>query len=302
MVGSALVRKLKSSGFQNLVTRSRDELELCNQSAVFDFFNEEKPEVVFFAAARVGGIYANSTYPAEFIYENLTASAHCIHGAWLAGCERFLFLGSTCVYPKFAPQPMSEDCLLTGPLEETNEAYAIAKIAGLKMCQHYRKQYGVTFHSVMPMNLYGPGDNYHLENSHVIPALIRKFHMAKIESHDVVEIWGTGKPRRDFLHVHDLADALVHLSMLEDPPDLVNVGTGVDVTIKELAEVIAEIVGFEGRLEYDTSKPDGTPVKSTDIGRIRATGWRPQIELREGIRQTYQAFLQESELKLIREK
>ena len=302
MVGSAILRKLHERGCENIVVRRRDELDLRDQSAVFDFFASERPEVVFFAAAKVGGILANSTYPGEFIYENIAIATHCIHGAFLAGCQRFLFLGSTCIYPKLAEQPMAESCLMTGQLAPSNEAYAIAKIAGLKMCQFYRKQYGVTFHSAMPTNLYGPGDNYHPENSHVLPALIRKFHIAKTEGHDSVEIWGTGQPRREFLHVDDMANAVIHLVGLENPPNLVNVGTGVDVTITELAELVAKIVGFEGKLEFDTSKPDGPPVKRTDIRLIQETGWKPEIELEDGIRQTYQTYLQETETNLVREK
>ncbi len=302
MVGAAMMRKLVAMGCNNIVHRSRDQLDLCNQAAVFDFFDMEKPDVVFLAAAKVGGIYANTTYPAQFIYENLAIATNCIHGAYRAGCPRLLYLGSSCIYPKFAPQPMPETCLLSGPLEETNQAYSVAKIAGLKMCEYYRQQFGVVYHSVIPTNLYGPGDNYHPENSHVLPALIRKFHLAKIQDHDSVVIWGTGKPRRELLHVDDMADALFHLATLDDPPNLVNVGTGIDVTITELAEMTAKIVGFEGQLEFDPTRPDGTPVKRTDIRRIQETGWNPKIELQEGIRQTYQAFLQETESNLIREK
>ncbi len=301
MVGSAVVRKLKSIGCHDLLLRSHGELDLCDQSAVEGFFRAEKPEVVVFAAARVGGIHANHTYPAEFIYSNLTMATNAIHAAWQAGTPRFLFLGSTCIYPRMAQQPMSENCLLTGPLEPTNEAYAIAKIAGLKLCEFYRRQYGVTFHAAMPTNLYGPGDNYHLENSHVLPALIRRFHEAAESGQDVVTVWGTGTPRREFLHVDDLADALVHLLRLENPPDLVNVGTGVDISIRQLAGMVAEIVGFRGEIAFDTSKPDGTPVKRTDIGRIEATGWSPQIELREGIEKTYDVFLSEATAVSLRE-
>ena len=275
----------------NLVLASRSELDLCDQAATDAFFESERPDVVFFAAARVGGIHANKTYPAEFIYENLAMTTHAIHAAYNSGTERFLFLGSTCIYPRMAPQPMPEDCLLTGPLEPTNEAYAIAKIAGLKMCQHYRTQYGVTFHSAMPTNLYGPGDNYHPENSHVLPALIRRFHEAVENGDTEVVIWGTGKPRREFLHVDDLAQALLHLATLSDPPNLVNVGTGTDIAIREAAQMIAEIVGYRGTIQQDESKPDGTPVKRTDITLIQSTGWTPKIQLRQGLESTYQDFL-----------
>lgn len=293
MVGSAIVRKLRLLGYRNLLLRTRDELDLCNQAAVDAFFAGQRPEVVLFAAAKVGGIYANSTYPAEFIYSNTCMACNAIHSAWKNGTERFLFLGSTCIYPRMAPQPMPEECLLTGSLEATNEAYAIAKIAGLKMCEYYRKQYGVTFHSAMPTNLYGPGDNYHPQNSHVLPALIRRIHEAKELDEESVQIWGTGKPRREFLHVDDLADAVVHLLKLEDPPDLVNVGTGTDISIRELAELVAETVGFEGQIVQDASKPDGTPVKRTDISLIQSTGWSPRIELRDGLESTYDTFLTE---------
>ena len=249
--------------------------------------------MVVFAAARVGGIHANNTYPAQFIYENLTMACNTIEAARNAQVSRFLFLGSTCIYPRMAPQPMPESCLLTDSLEPTNEAYAIAKIAGLKMCEFYRRQYGVLFHSAMPTNLYGPGDNYHPENSHVLPALIRRFHEAKERKDETVTIWGSGTPRREFLHVDDLADAIIHLLNLENPPDLVNVGTGTDISIQELAELVAEIVGFQGTIDNDVSKPDGTPVKRTDTELINSTGWQPAINLREGIKNTYDVFLQE---------
>ena len=301
MVGSAVVRALEATGATNILTRSRSELDLCSQAAVESFFAEQKPEMVVFAAARVGGIHANNTYPADFIYQNLTMATNAIHAAYKNGVNRFLFLGSTCIYPRMAPQPMPEDCLLTGPLEKTNEAYALAKIAGLKMCEHYRTQYGVTFHSAMPTNLYGPGDNYHPENSHVLPALIRRFHEAKLEERSNVVLWGTGKPRREFLHVDDLADGLLHLLSLDDPPNLANVGTGTDVTIRELAELVANTVGFEGEIVQDTSRPDGTPVKRTDIRLIESTGWSPRISLAEGIRMTYECFLSETKQKTLRE-
>ncbi len=306
MVGSAIVRALGDhfaavSPQAELILRSREELDLTDQSAVNDFFASTRPQTVIFAAAKVGGIHANRTYPAEFMYDNLMMAANSIHAAYLSGVERFLFLGSTCIYPRMAPQPMPESCLLSGPLEPTNEAYALAKISGLKLCEHYRSQYGVTYHSAMPTNLYGPGDNYHPENSHVLPALMRRFHEATENGDDVVRIWGTGKPRREFLHVDDLASAIVHLLQLDDPPNLVNVGTGRDISIRELAELIAEIVGFKGRIENDTSMPDGTPVKRTDISLIASTGWQPTITLEHGIRQTYQDFLKQARESLIRE-
>lgn len=301
MVGSAVVRALANIGVEDPLVRSRDELDLCDQSAVREFFAAEKPDCVIFAAARVGGIHANNTYPAEFIYQNLMMAANAIHAAYESGVNRFLFLGSTCIYPRMAPQPMPESCLLTGPLEKTNEAYALAKISGLKMCEFYRRQYGVTFHSAMPTNLYGPGDNYHPDHSHVLPAMIRRFHEAKEAGRDEVVIWGTGTPRREFLHVDDLARGLLHLVLLKAPPDLVNVGTGSDVTIAELARMVADTVGFTGRITQDTSKPDGTPVKRTDISLIASTGWKPEIDLQDGIRMTYQDFLQEVEARVLRE-
>ena len=300
MVGSAVVRALKSEGVENLITRSRNELDLCNQSAVHDFFAKEKPQVVVFAAAKVGGIHANQTFPAEFIYDNLMMAANAIHAAYQNQTKRFLFLGSTCIYPKMAPQPMSESSLLTGELEPTNEAYAVAKICGLKLCEHYRGQYGVTYHSAMPTNLYGPGDNYHPENSHVLPAMIRRFHEAKLAKAESVTIWGTGKPRREFLHVDDLARALLHLLKLKDPPNLVNVGTGADISILELAQMVAKIVGFSGKIEHDLTKPDGTPEKRTDCGLIHGTDWKAEIGLETGIRSTYECFLDELEASELR--
>ncbi|MEM6473066.1 MAG: GDP-L-fucose synthase [Planctomycetota bacterium] len=293
MVGAAVVRRLRELGISDdqLLCRDRSQLDLKRQADVEGFFESERPDVVVFAAAKVGGIHANHTYPAEFIYDNLMMAANAIHAAYQFGTERFLFLGSTCIYPRMAPQPMPEDCLLSGPLEPTNEAYALAKISGLKLCQHYRSQYGVQFHSAMPTNLYGPGDNYHPENSHVLPAMIRRFHVAVQSGSDEVVIWGTGTPRREFLHVDDLAKGLVHLLNLENPPDLVNVGTGTDISIRELAELIASVTGFRGSIKQDLSKPDGTPVKRTTIEKIQATGWSPQIDLATGIRNTYQDFL-----------
>ena len=301
MVGQAVVRALSQAGAEQLICRTHDELDLCDQADVREFFRSERPEIVIFAAAKVGGIHANHTYPAQFLYDNLMMAANSIHAAYQTGTQRFLFLGSTCIYPRLAPQPMSEDCLLTGPLEVTNEAYALAKISGLKMCQHYRSQYGVLFHSAMPTNLYGPGDNYHPENSHVLPALIRRIHEAQRDNRDSITIWGTGSPRREFLHVDDLANGLLHLLQLPDPPNLVNVGTGTDVTILELAHTIARVIGYQGRILTDPNKPDGTPVKRTDMTRMHQTGWSAQIDLETGLKMTYQDFLSEISHGLIRE-
>jgi GDP-L-fucose synthase len=266
-------------------------VDLCDQKGTFEFLAEEKPDIVIIAAAKVGGIHANSTYPADFIYDNLVIAANLVEGSRRAGVERALFLGSSCIYPKLAPQPMPEECLLTSPLEVSNEAYAVAKIAGLKLCQHYRAQHGLMYHSAMPTNLYGPGDNYHPENSHVIPALIRRFHEAKEAGAASVTIWGTGTPRREFLHVDDLAVACFHLLGLEDPPDWVNVGVGDDVTILELAQLIAGTVGYQGEILTDPTKPDGTPRKLMDITRIRETGWTPAITLETGLAGAYRDFL-----------
>jgi GDP-L-fucose synthase len=301
MVGAAVTRKLRSLGADRLVCRSSRELDLRNQSATDEFFAQEKPEVVVFAAARVGGIHANMTYPADFIYDNLAMAVNSVHAAFSHGCERFLFLGSTCIYPREAPQPMPEDCLLSGALESTNEAYAIAKIAGLKLCQYYHQQHGVTFHSAMPTNLYGPGDNYHPENSHVLPALIRRFHEAVLNGDDEVTIWGTGKPRREFLHVDDLAEAIAFLLQLENPPNLVNVGTSQDISIRELADIVAEVVGYEGKISHDLTKPDGTLQKRTDTTLINKLGWQARIGLREGLAQTYRDYLKESRELSVRE-
>jgi GDP-L-fucose synthase len=291
MVGSAIVRALRARGHGNLILRTREELDLLNAGAVRDFYAKEKPEVVIVAAARVGGIHANSTYPAEFIHENLAIAHNMVHEAWRHGVKRLLFLGSSCIYPREAPQPMTEECLLTSPLEPTNEAYAIAKITGLKLCQYYRKQYGVLFHSAMPTNLYGPGDNYHPENSHVLPALIRRFHEAVLSKAPSVTLWGTGVARREFLHADDLADGVLAVLGMENPPDWINVGYGSDVTIREVAGVIAKITGFQGELVWDSSKPDGTLRKLMDSSKLLATGWRPKYELEIGLRYAYEDFL-----------
>jgi len=276
-----------------LLTRSRQELDLTSQSAVDAFFSKEKPDTAIIAAAKVGGILANNTYPAEFLFVNLAIASNTIHSAYQHGVQRLFFLGSSCIYPKNAPQPMPEDCLLTGPLEPTNEAYAIAKITGLKLAQYYRKQHGVLFHSAMPTNLYGPGDNYHLQNSHVLPALIRKFHEAKTAGKPEVTAWGTGTPKREFLHVDDLADACAFLLRVENPPDWINVGTGTDVTIKELTESVAATTGFKGKVVWDASKPDGTPRKLLDVSRLAKLGWKAKISLKDGLAQTYSSFLSE---------
>jgi GDP-L-fucose synthase len=294
MVGSALVRRLAREPGVTLLVRTRAELDLTSQAAVNAFYAAEKPDVAIIAAAKVGGIHANHTYPAEFLYANLAIAANTIHGAYRYGVKRLLFLGSSCIYPKLALQPMPEDSLLTGPLEPSNEAYAIAKITGLKLAQAYRRQYGVLFHSAMPTNLYGPGDNYHLQNSHVLPALIRKFHEAKAAGRPEVTAWGTGTPRREFLHVDDLADACAFLLRQDNPPDWINVGTGTDVTIKELTEAVAAVTGFTGRIAWDHSKPDGTPRKLMDVSRLTALGWRARTNLRDGIAQTYASFLAET--------
>ncbi|MBJ7255422.1 MAG: GDP-L-fucose synthase [Akkermansiaceae bacterium] len=291
MVGTALIREAEKLGGFQIVTATRDQLDLCDQSAVFHFLATEKPDIVIIAAAKVGGIYANSTYPADFIYENLTIAANLVEGCRRAEVPRVLFLGSSCIYPKMAPQPMPEDCLLSSPLETSNEAYAIAKIAGLKLCQHYRAQHNLMYHSAMPTNLYGPGDNYHPENSHVIPALIRRFHEAAVSGAATVTIWGTGTPRREFLHVDDLATACFHLLSLDSPPDWVNVGIGDDVTILELATLVAKTTGFTGQILTDPTKPDGTPRKLLDISKIQSTGWAPKVSFEAGLAAAYQDFL-----------
>ena len=277
MVGAALVRRYQREPGVTLVLRTRAELDLTSQAAVEVFFAQEKPDAAIIAAAKVGGIHANATFPAEFLSVNLAIAANTIHAAYRHGVKRLLFLGSSCIYPKNAPQPMTEDCLLTGPLEPTNEAYAIAKITGLKLAQFYRKEHGVLFHSAMPTNLYGPGDNYHLQNSHVLPALIRKFHEAKTAGSPEVTAWGTGTPRREFLHVDDLADACAFLLRVENPPDWINVGTGTDVTIKELTETVAVTTGFAGKVVWDASKPDGTPRKLLDVSRLAKLGWTAKL-------------------------
>lgn len=291
MVGAAIVRALQARGCEKLILRTHAELDLCEQAAVREFYAQEKPEIVIVAAAKVGGIHANATYPADFIHVNLASAHNAIHEAYAHGVEHLLFLGSSCIYPREAPQPMKEECLLTSPLEPTNEAYAIAKIAGLKLCQHYRKQYGVRFHSAMPTNLYGPGDNYHPENSHVLPALLRRFHEAVQSGAPTVTLWGTGVALREFLHVDDLAEACMAVMGMENPPDWINVGSGSDVSIADLARTIAKVTGFQGELRWDPTKPDGTPRKFMDSGKLLATGWKPKYDLEAGIRHTYQDFL-----------
>jgi len=300
MVGSALVRRFQADKGVELILKDRSQLDLCDKNQVFDFYRETQPDAVIVAAAKVGGIMANNTYPAEFLYQNLAIALNTIEGAYRSGVKRLLFLGSSCIYPKLAPQPMREDCLLTGPLEQTNEAYAVAKIAALKLCQYYRKQYGVLFHSAMPTNLYGPGDNYHPDYSHVLPALISKFHAAKEKGLRSVILWGTGTPRREFLHVDDLADACVFLLGIENPPDWVNVGVGEDVTIRKLAEMVAKTVGYQGEIEWDATKPDGTPRKLMDVTRLKIAGWHYRIPLDEGIQKTYQNYLEEKASGLLR--
>ena len=302
MAGSATVRALQEFGCHNVITRSHDELDLASQAAVDEFFQAERPEIVVMAAARVGGIHANYTYPAEFAYQNLAIAANALHAAYRSGVRRFLFLGSSCIYPKLAAQPLKESSLLAGKLEPTNEAYAIAKIAGLKLCQYYRKQYGVVFHSLMPTNLYGPGDNYHPQNSHLLPALIRRFHEAKESGAESVAIWGTGTQKRELMHVDDLGRAIVHCLQIQDPPNLANAGTGVDHTINDIAEMVKAAVGFQGGIETDPSKPDGTPQKLMDVSLLSETGWHASIPLEEGIRMTYQTFLEEKASGSLRER
>ena len=291
MVGSAIVRKLNQKGFANIITRSSKELDLTNQQLVNEFFESEKPQFVFLAAAKVGGIHANNTYRADFLYQNLMMESNVIHAAYKNNVEKLFFLGSSCIYPKEAPQPLKEDYLLTGPLEQTNEPYAIAKIAGIKLCESYRRQYNCNFISAMPTNLYGPNDNYDLNNSHVLPALIRKFHTAKVESKDEVVVWGTGTPLREFLHVDDLAEACFYLMQNYNEEQLVNVGSGVDISIKVLALLVKKIVGFTGNLIFDETKPDGTYRKLMDVSKLEKLGWKYTIELEKGIEMVYQDVL-----------
>ena len=304
LVGSAIMRSLREKGYPNLVVRAHKELELTDQMAVRHFFREEKIDYVIMAAAKVGGIHANNTYPAEFIYDNLMVEANVVHEAYCAGIERILFLGSSCIYPRDALQPMQENALLTGPLELTNEPYAIAKIAGIKLCESYNRQYGTHYRSVMPTNLYGPNDNFDLENCHVLPALMRKFHEAKENAEPFVEIWGTGNPRREFLHVDDLADACVSIMELSDDSyesnvsprnSHINIGTGEDVTIRELAEMIRDTVGYQGKIQFNADKPDGTPRKLLDVALLNRLGWKFKISLREGLSSTYQWYLGQTE-------
>lgn len=297
MVGSAIVRQLKAHGYQQIIVRTSKELDLRNQQAVAEFFQVEKPDYVFLAAAKVGGIVANNTYRADFLYENLAIQNNVIHAAHLNNVSKLMFLGSSCIYPKMAPQPLKESYLLSGYLEPTNEPYAIAKIAGIKMCEAYRAQYGCDFISVMPTNLYGPNDNYDLQNSHVLPAMIRKFHEAKERGDSSMELWGTGSPMREFLYADDLAEACLFLMENYSDPELVNIGTGIDVTIKELAETVKEIVGFDGEIRWDVSKPDGTPRKLMDVSKLHQLGWKHSIELADGIRLAYQDFLANVELR-----
>ncbi|MFZ5551683.1 MAG: GDP-L-fucose synthase [Bacteroidota bacterium] len=287
MVGSAIVRKLQKEGFANIITRPSSQLDLCDQAAVNEFFAKETPKYVFLAAARVGGIHANNVYRAEFLYNNLMIEANVIHAAYVHKTEKLFFLGSSCIYPKLAPQPLKEEYLLSGYLEHTNEPYAVAKIAGIKLCEAYRDQYGCNFISAMPTNLYGPNDNYDLNNSHVLPALIRKFHEAKKDNKPEVEIWGTGTPRREFLHVDDLADACFFLMQQYNEKQFVNIGTGADVTIAELAQLVMECVEYKGKLTFNSSKPDGTPRKLMDVSKIHQLGWKHRIELKEGIASVY---------------
>jgi GDP-L-fucose synthase len=290
MVGSALVRALQASGFTNLVTRTSSELDLRDQHAVDEFFADERPQYVFMAAAKVGGIHSNNKYRAEFLYDNIVMASNVIHFAYKHGAAKLMFLGSSCIYPKLAPQPLKEEYLLTGPLEYTNEPYAVAKIAGLKMCEAYRDQYGCDFISVMPTNLYGPNDNYHPENSHVLPALLRKFHEAKIKNAETVTVWGTGQARREFLHADDLADACIFLMKNYSQKEFINVGWGTDITIHELATLIARITGFEGKIVFDLEKPDGTPRKLMDTSKLISLGWKPSIALEDGIRSVYELY------------
>ncbi|QDT12129.1 GDP-L-fucose synthase [Planctomycetes bacterium K23_9] len=299
MVGSAVLRRLEGEEV-DVLTASRDKLDLAVPAQVQNFFENNSIDSVVFAAAKVGGIGANNNYPVEFLSDNVLMAVNAIKAAYANGVKRFLFLGSTCIYPRDCQQPIREESLLTGALEKTNEAYALAKIAGLKLCEYYRRQYGAMFHSAMPTNLYGPGDNYHPENSHVLPALIARFHEAKTTDAEQVQIWGTGSPRREFLHVDDLADALVHLIGIDDPPDWVNVGTGVDLSILELAQLVAKTVGYQGNIVTAPDRPDGTPVKCCDVSRIHNLGWKHAIDLSDGLANTYESFLRETDAQLLR--
>jgi len=301
MVGSALVRAADHLGYSGVLQPSSRDLDLTSQAATHDYLTEHRPDEVIVAAAMVGGIHANSTYPADFMYKNLMIATNAIEGSYQAGVRRLIFLGSTCIYPKFAEQPIKEESLLTSALEATNEAYAIAKISGLKMCEFYRRQYGVCYHSAMPTNLYGQGDNYHPQNSHVLPALIRRFHEAKRDGLPEVAIWGTGKPLREFLHADDAAAGILHLLQLETPPEWVNLGCGIDISIGDLARLVMKTVGYEGELSFDSSKPDGTPRKLTDISKIKATGWAPKIPIEQGVPMAYQSFLKEQAAGTLRE-
>lgn len=294
LVGSAIVRALQKAGYANILTRTRQALDLTDRPAVDLFFRSERPDYIFLAAAKVGGILANDTYPADFIRENLAIELNVIDAAFHAGVKKLLFLGSSCIYPRLAPQPMKEDCLLMGELEPTNEPYALAKIAGIKLCQAYNRQYGTNYISVMPTNLYGPGDNFHPQNNHVLPALIRKFHEAKENGAPSVVVWGTGTPRREFLHVDDLADACLFLMNNYDRSDIINIGVGKDLTIRELAELIQDVVGYTGELVFDATKPDGTPRKLLDVSRLTTMGWKARIQLREGLEQTYRWYLSQT--------
>ena len=291
MVGSSILRRLKNDGFANLITKSKEELDLTNQQSVSDFFNVEKPEYVFLAAAKVGGILSNNTYKADFIYQNLMIQSNIIHNSYLHEVKKLVFLGSSCIYPKNCPQPIKEEYLLSGQLESTNDAYAIAKIAGIKMCQSYNQQYGTNFISVMPTNLYGPGDNYHLQNSHVLPALLRKFHDAKMNGDPEVVVWGSGKPMREFLYVDDLVDAILFLMENYNESDIVNIGSGIDVSIRDLAHLIKEELNYNVNIIYDSSKPDGTPRKLLDVSKLHDMGWIYKTNLKEGIKLTYKHFL-----------
>lgn len=290
LVGSALMRALQNAGYTNLITRTHQELELCDEAAVEEFFASTRPHYVFLAAAKVGGIHANTTYPAEFAYSNMQIQNNVVHSAWKQGVRKLCFLGSSCIYPKYAPQPIAESCLLSGKLEPTNKPYALAKIAGIVMCQSYNRQYGTNFISVMPTNLYGPGDSYHPEDAHVVPALIRRFHEAKLAQAPAVQIWGTGNPLREFLYVDDLADGCIYLMNHYDGTDIVNIGSGIEVCIKDLALTVKEVVGYGGRLEYDSSKPDGTPRKLLDCSKIHTLGWNHTTELAAGVKVAYEDF------------